>query len=200
MTLRIVTFAAPWRCCSLGRCRRPWFPGLPGLVQPAQCRRDPGSSSRNRWTNCTANAVGNGAATRSSTALPSAARYRPATGRPAHSPPGARLVPHDVVGQAPQILHEHDPKRDRDRPELADRQWLHPLIGAQESGTASADRNGCRYGRQTPRTGRTRAGILERPVGQFRELAVKARRQIDPDGANLLLPRENCRSANPRRE
>ena len=38
----------------------------------------------------------------------------------------------DGFRQAPEILDEHDPQRDRHRPQLADRQRLHALVGAHE--------------------------------------------------------------------
>ena len=44
---------------------------------------------------------------------------------------GASL--HDPLGQAPEILHEHDPQGDGDGPELADGQRLHALESADEA-------------------------------------------------------------------
>ena len=40
---------------------------------------------------------------------------------------------HDACRGASQILHEHDPQRDRHRPKLADGQRLNALIGAHET-------------------------------------------------------------------
>ncbi len=43
---------------------------------------------------------------------------------------GARRQPgRDLVGQPTQVLDQDDAQRDRDRPQLADRQRLNPLIG-----------------------------------------------------------------------
>ena len=50
---------------------------------------------------------------------------------------GVRLLPlgamrDDELGEAPQVLREHEAKRDRERPELADRQRADRLIGGDE--------------------------------------------------------------------
>ena len=45
----------------------------------------------------------------------------------------AGLAPgHDPLGRAAKILHQHDAQGDGDRPELADQERLHPLIGSDE--------------------------------------------------------------------
>ena len=49
-----------------------------------------------------------------------------------------RLLPrgaavHDQFGEAPEVFDQHDPERDGDRPEFADRQRLHLLVGAHEA-------------------------------------------------------------------
>ena len=46
--------------------------------------------------------------------------------------PARRSAADDDLGSAPHVLHEHDPQRDRHRPELADRERLHALVGAHE--------------------------------------------------------------------
>ena len=97
-----------------------------------------GSWSRSRCTSCTANAVGSGAllvvARSSGARLGRLAVRRPAAGRPARRPPGARRGCSTMrCGRAPQILDQHDAQRDRDRPQLADRQRLHALVGAHEA-------------------------------------------------------------------
>ncbi len=46
-------------------------------------------------------------------------------------PRGAAV--HDQVGEAPEIFDQHDPERDADRPEFADRQRLHVLVSAHET-------------------------------------------------------------------
>src|SRR3990170_2728256 len=40
-----------------------------------------------------------------------------------------RAAADDPFGEAAQVLDQEDPKADRDRPQLADRQRLHPLVG-----------------------------------------------------------------------
>ena len=38
-------------------------------------------------------------------------------------------IVHDLLGDTPKILDQHDPQGDRNRPQLADRQELHLLVG-----------------------------------------------------------------------
>ena len=96
-----------------------------------------GSCSRSLWTSWTAKAGENGRAApasgapRAGSGLGDAARAEQRVGD------RVRLVPRDAprgdaLGQAPEILDEDDSQRDRQRPQLADRQRLDPLIGADE--------------------------------------------------------------------
>ena len=56
---------------------------------------------------------------------------RPAGGRRDCPPPAVRRATvHDPLRQPPEVLDQHDPQRDGDRPELADRQRLDLLVGA----------------------------------------------------------------------
>ncbi len=94
---------------------------------------------------------------------------------------------HDLLGEAAEVLDEEDPQADRDRPELADRQRLHPLVGAHHAPQAlrvEAAVRVCDVGpgeTQDPRVAR------EMALGQLGELAVVVRRQVVADLAELLV-------------
>ncbi len=93
----------------------------------------------------------------------------------------------DVVRQTPQILHQHDPQRDRDRPEFADRQRLHALVGADEPAQHLRVEVAIGMGDERPRQPVHARVSLERSVDQFGELAMEAGREIDADRPDLLL-------------
>ena len=94
---------------------------------------------------------------------------------------------HDALRPAPEILHEHDPQRDRDRPQLADRQRLNPLVRAHEPAqhlgveTAVGMRDEGPGDAEDPRIAGEGSG------SELRELPVVGRGQIIADLADLLL-------------
>src|SRR5216684_3009806 len=46
----------------------------------------------------------------------------------------ARLAAvNDQFGEPPEVFDQHDPQRDRNCPEFADRQWLYILVGAHKA-------------------------------------------------------------------
>ena len=94
---------------------------------------------------------------------------------------------HEPLRRAAQILHQHDSQRDRDRPELADRQRLHALIGLHEP--AQHLRLEAAVGMRDERPGHSENArvTLQWPVREFGQPAVKSARQIVADLANLFL-------------
>ncbi len=99
--------------------------------------------------------------------------------------PTRRKAVCDSLGGAPQVLDEHDSQRDRDRPEFADGQRLDMLIGAYEAYQHLAVEAAVGMGDKGPGQSEDAGIALERPIGQFRQLAVETGRQITPDVADL---------------
>ena len=94
---------------------------------------------------------------------------------------------HDALGRASKILHEHDPQRDRDRPQLSDRQRLDALVGAHEPAQHVGVETTVRMGNEGPRDAEHPRISDERSVGQLRQLAIVAGRQIVTDFPDLLF-------------
>ena len=94
---------------------------------------------------------------------------------------------HDALGQAPEILYEHHAQRDRDRPEFADRQRLHALVGAHETTERLRVKPAVRMGDERPGQPINAWIALEVTVSQLRQLSVKAGGQIITDLAQLLV-------------
>ncbi len=94
---------------------------------------------------------------------------------------------HDRVGEAAEVLHENDAQRDRQRPQLTDRERLHFLIGAHEplqririeAAVGVRDVRPCDtiYAREP----------LVRSTGQRRQFAIKPDRQVVANFAQLLV-------------
>ena len=94
---------------------------------------------------------------------------------------------HDAACGAPQVLDEHDSQCDRNRPQFADRQGLHALIGAHETAQRFDFETTVTVCDTGPRDAED-AGIAdERTVGELRQLPIETRRQIAADFADLLL-------------
>ncbi len=93
----------------------------------------------------------------------------------------------DLVGQPPQVLDEHDAQGDRHGPELADGQRLGALIGADEA--AQDVRIEIAVGMRDERPGNAEHPRIagERPVGEFRQLAVVTGRQVVANLADLFF-------------
>ncbi len=100
----------------------------------------------------------------------------------------ARLaVAQNRFRQTAQILHQDDSQGDRNRPQLADRQRLHPLIGVDEAHQSLQVKTAVRVGDEGPRDPEDLWISGEVSVGEFRQLIIIARRQIAPDLADLLF-------------
>src|SRR6185312_912160 len=91
------------------------------------------------------------------------------------------------LGQPPQILHQHDPQRDRDGPEFANRQRLDPLIGANEAAQRFRLEMAVGVRDKCPGQPEYTRISFERSVRQFGQLTIIARRQIAPNLMNLLV-------------
>ena len=134
ITLRMVTLAAPCRCCSASTIRSavvPW--AISDASSQRKAAATAASSARRRRTNCTAKAIGKGQfyALECSPAgvvadAEQAIRHRIGV-------VACRLLFDHGLGKSTQIFDQHHTQGDRHRPKLANRQWLDALIGAQEA-------------------------------------------------------------------
>ena len=107
----------------------------------------------------------------------------------------------DQLGSPPQVLDEHDPQRDRDGPELADRERLHALIGAHEPAERLRIEAAVRVRDEGPRQPQYARIALEGPFRELGQLAVEAAREIVADLADLVSRRcGSCRPATRRPE
>ena len=93
----------------------------------------------------------------------------------------------DLLGQPAQVLDEHDAQRDRHGPQLADRERLHPLVGRDKSPQHDRVEVAVGVRDEGPCQAEHSRITGERPIGQPRQLAVVAWRQVLADFANLLL-------------
>ena len=94
---------------------------------------------------------------------------------------------HDAARGAPQVLDEHDSQCDRNRPQLADRQGLHALIGVHETTQRFDFETTVTVCDTGPRDAEDTGIADERTVGELRQLPIEARRQIAADFADLLF-------------
>ena len=87
----------------------------------------------------------------------------------------------DVLGQPPQVLHEHDAEGDGDRPELADGQGLDPLESADEALERVGLEATVGVRDEGPRDPEHAGIALQRALRELGKLAVEAGRQILAD-------------------
>ena len=93
----------------------------------------------------------------------------------------------DAPGGASKILHEHDPQRDRDRPQFPDRQRLNALVGAHEAAQHLRIEAAVRMGDKGPGHAEDARIAGEGPGRELRQLTVVARRQVGANFADLLF-------------
>ena len=105
----------------------------------------------------------------------------------------------DLLGQAPEVLHEHHTERDRDGPQLADGQHLDALESLDEALEGLGLEAAVGVGDEGPGQPEHARVALEGAVGELRQLAVESRRKILPDLAGGRRPRcGSCRRTTPR--
>ena len=103
-----------------------------------------------------------------------------------------RLLPrgaavHDQFGEPSQVFDQHDPERDGDRPEFADGQRLHLLVGAHEAAQQLGIEVAIGVCDEGPGHAEHPRISHERTVDQFRQLPIVAGRQCRADLTNLAL-------------
>ncbi len=94
---------------------------------------------------------------------------------------------HDAPGAASKILHEHDPQRDRDRPQLPDRQRLNALVGAHEPAQHLRVKAAVRMSDKSPGHAKDPWIAGERSGGQLGQLPIVTRRKIVTNFSDLLF-------------
>ena len=102
-----------------------------------------------------------------------------------HLARGAALC--DLQRQAREIIDQHDPKRDRHRPKLADRERLHLLIGPDIADQHLGVETTVGMSDEGPGDAEDARVADERTRGELGKLPVIARRQVGAKLANLLL-------------
>ena len=191
MMLRTVTLAAPCRWCSSRTTASAVVP-CAASRSSSQCQRRGDAADPDRAAGARAGRRrrrGSGARS----VLGEHGRHRlggASAGAQQAVGEGVRLLPrgaavHDPLGQASEVLDQHDPQRDRDRPEFADRQRLDLLIGAHEAAQHLGIEAAVGVGDEGPGQAEHARISGERSVGQLRQLPVVAGRQIGADFANL---------------
>ena len=98
----------------------------------------------------------------------------------------ARLVG-DLSREASEILDQNDPQRDRYRPEFADGQRLHLLIGSDEANQHFGVETAIGMGDEGPGDAEHPRIARERPNGELGKLAIVAGRQIRVNLMDLLF-------------
>ena len=91
----------------------------------------------------------------------------------------------DLNRKAPHVFDQHDPQRDCDGPKLADQQRRAALIGLHELPQNRAGNQAVGVGNIGPGDGENTRIAGKMAFGQFGQLAVKARRKILGDLAQL---------------
>src|SRR5689334_23525621 len=84
----------------------------------------------------------------------------------------------DTFGHAAQIFDQRDAQRDRDRPELADRQRLDFLVGVDEGCQFLNVERAIAVGNDCPRDTEHAWVALERTIEQFWQSTIEFRRQV----------------------
>ena len=206
MMLRIVALTSPCCCSSSlhhGLDRRARARPDAGRARPAPGPRC-GSWPRSRCASWTAKASGRRRgrwrprqpAARS--AASSAAIQQPVGQLVRRLPRAASLSTIDL-GEPPQVLDQHDPQRDRHRPQLADGERLHRLVGEQVAAQRLGIEMAVGVGDQRPGRAEDARQAGERPFGQLRQL-----RSSSPAAGrcrsrgSACRPGGSCRSAIPR--
>ena len=98
-----------------------------------------------------------------------------------------RAAGRHLVRQAPQVLHQHDAQRDRHRPQFADGERLHLLVGRDEAAQQHRVEVAVGVGDEGPCNAQNAGIAREGSLRQLRQLPVVTRWQVLADFADLLL-------------
>ena len=94
----------------------------------------------------------------------------------------ARRAPlHDLLGETPEVLHEHQPEGNGHRPQLADGERLHALESADEALQRVRLESAVRVSHEGPGEAEHARIPFEGTFGELGKLAVEAGREILPD-------------------
>ena len=93
----------------------------------------------------------------------------------------------DLLGEPPQVLDEHDAQRDRDGPQLADREGLDGLVRRDEATQHLGIEVTVGVRDERPGDAEDPRIARERTVRELRQLPVEAGRQVQSRVADLLL-------------
>jgi hypothetical protein len=91
----------------------------------------------------------------------------------------------DPLRRATEVLDQHDPERDRHRPELADRQRLNALVGAHEADERIRVESAVGVCDERPGDAENARVSRQRPDRELREFPVVALRKVLADLADL---------------
>ena len=94
---------------------------------------------------------------------------------------------HDALGEPAKIFHEHDAQRNRHGPQLADREGLNTLIGLYEAPEHFRIEAAVCMSDEGPGDAENARKPLEVSGRKFRQLSIKARREVLADFAKLLI-------------
>ena len=98
-----------------------------------------------------------------------------------------RTVVNDPLRRASQVLHQHDPQRDGDGPQLADRERLHPLVGTHEPAQQLRIEAAVRVGDEGPDHPEDARISRERAAGELWQLPIVSGREVVADRPDLVL-------------
>jgi hypothetical protein len=100
----------------------------------------------------------------------------------------ARRSPlHDELRDATEVLDQQDAQRDRDGPQFADHERLHMLVGLHEPAERLGLEAAVGVGDERPGEADDARVSLEEALGELRQLAIEAPRQILANFADLLV-------------
>ncbi len=94
---------------------------------------------------------------------------------------------YDSVGQPTKVLHQHDAQRNRHRPQFADGQGLHTLIGHDKPAQRFWVEAAVGMGDERPGHSEDSRIILQMAGGQFRQLSVIPGRKVVDNLAELFV-------------
>src|SRR5207247_3324038 len=94
---------------------------------------------------------------------------------------------HDLLGEPPEVLHEHDPEGDGDGPQLPDGQWLDALESAHKALEGIALEPAVGVFDEGPGHVEHARIPLKRAFGELRKLAVESGREILSDVPDHLV-------------